>query len=303
MLERLLPSRIVVMMILAGGLYLGPFLGGVSRQPTWTVGAFASLMLLWSGLYRSAHWPRGIADLARPGVVAALVLSVGVTAGLSSLFYLAGLGLSRFGGTLPLPLPVPLGIPVVCLAAALVVRSPRRAAEMDAFLDDALRRLEGRPAGPTVSGPDPATRAMIETIRGLPEQATVDDVRAVLGGGFGDAAALLAAIDAMGVPPPRPARAAAVLIATDPSAGSALEGRGEAGWIFDALRGDRELETLFADRAVALLARSPHLWRDMPYAYDIAEAASRTPDPAAARSLDELCRRLGELSRAADESG
>lgn len=303
MLERLLPSRIVVMMILAGGLYLGPFLAGLSRQPPWTIGAFAAIMLLWSVLYRSSSWPRRPGDLAKPEVVAALVVSVVVTAVLSTVVYLAGIGLSGISGTLPLPLPVTLCIPILCVAAALIVRSPRKAAEMDAFLDDALRQLKGFPAGPATSEPDPATRAMIGTIEALPPDATVADVRAALGRGSAAAADLVAAIDAMGVPPPRPALAAAVLIVTDPSGGSALAGRSEAGWIFDALRGDGELETLFAERAVSLLAQSPHLWREMPYAYDVAEAAARSPDPEAARALDDLCRRLDALSQAADDAG
>ncbi|WP_187971063.1 hypothetical protein [Aquibium microcysteis] len=303
MLERLLPSRIVVMMILAGGLYLGPFLAGLSRQPPWTIGAFAAIMLLWSVLYRSSSWPRRPGDLAKPEVVAALVVSVVVTAVLASVFHLAGLGLSHIAGALPLPLPVALSIPILCMAAAVIVQSPRKAAQMDAFLDDALRQLKGFPADPSPAGPDAATLAVVRAIGELPPDAPVCDVEAIVGEAAIDAAAMIAAIDAMGVPPPRPALAAAVLIVTDPSGGSALAGRSEAGWIFDALRGDGELETLFAERAVALLAVSPHLWREMPYAYDVAEAAARSPDPQAARALDDLCRHLDALSRADDDAG
>lgn len=303
MLNRLLPGRLVVMTMLAGGLYLGPLLAGLSRQPPWTIVAFAAILILWSVLYRSAHWPGRIADLARPEVVVALVLPVGVILVLSSLFFVAGLGLSRVAGTLSLPLPVSLGIPILCLIAALFLHSPRKAAAMDAFLDDALRQLQGFPAGPALSGPSPAAKAVVERLAGLPEDATVAEVQAIVGATSCDDAALLAAIDATGIPPPRTALVAAVLIVTDPAGGSGPEGRGEASWVFDALRGAPDLEALFAGRAVALLARSPHLWRDMPYAYDVAEAAARSPDPEAARALDDLCRRLNEISEAQDGPG
>lgn len=64
---------------------------------------------------------------------------------LSTLFYLVGFGLSRFGVAVTLPFAVPLGIPVLSLLVALYVQSPREAAEMDAFVDERCARSRAFP--------------------------------------------------------------------------------------------------------------------------------------------------------------
>ncbi|MFC3642542.1 hypothetical protein [Aquibium oceanicum] len=297
-LGRLAPSRLNLMMILAGGLYLGPLLAGLSQQPRWTVAVCAGVLVLWSVLYRSASWPRRLADLGRPEVVLATMLLVCVMLALSGLSFLAGLGLAQIAGGVSLPLWVPLGIPLLSLTIALFIQSPREATEMDAFLDDALRQLEGFPPLPPTPNISRAVAAKLEELR---EGATVDEVRTAIGEATVHDAALLAAIDKMGVPPPRPALVAAILIVTDPTGAPGLEARGEAAWVFDAIGGDPELEMLFARRALELLAEAPFLFRDMPYSYDVDQSAARSPEPEAAQALKNLRDRLNELSKEEDD--
>ena len=298
---RLAPSRLNLMMILAGGLYLGPLLAGLSQQPRWTVVACAGVLALWSFLYRSDSWPRRLADLGRPEVFLATMLLVCVMLALSGLSFVAGLGLAQIAGGVSLPLWVPLGIPLLSLTIALFIQSPREATEMDAFLDDALRQLEGFPPLPSAPDISQSARAVAAKLEGLRERATVAEVRAVIGEAAVHDAALLAAIDKMGVPPPRPALVAAILIVTDPTGAPGLEARGEAAWVFDAIGGDPELEMLFAGRAVELLAEAPFLFRDMPYSYDVDQSAARSPDPEAAQALKNLRDRLNELSKEEDD--
>lgn len=93
----------------------------------------------------------------------------------------------------------------------------------------------------------------------------MDEVRAVIDEAAVHEAALLGLIDQMAVPPPRPALVAAILIVTDPEGAPGLAGRGEAAWVFDALRGDPQLEALFTERAITLLAEEPQPRQDMPF--------------------------------------
>ena len=290
-----MPSRLTLMMVLAGGLYLGPFLAGLSRQPGWTVAAFAAALADWGVLYRSGSWPRRLGDLAKPEVLVTTLALVAMMLALASLCFLAGRGLSVVTGGPPLPIAVPLAIPALSLGAALLVQSPRKAADMDAFLEDALRQLKGLPG----ASPDPqlsmTARAIAAGLEQLPESAGEAEVRDVMGWSGVHDAALLGAIDRMGVPPPRPARLAAVLIVTDPEGAPALAHRGEAGWVFDAVKGDPELEALFAGRALALMDVAPYLWRDMPLACDVDQASASASSPETARLLARLRDRLNEL--------
>jgi hypothetical protein len=66
--------------------------------------------------------------------------------------------------------------------------------------------------------------------------------------------------------------------------------------VFDVARGDPELESLFATRALLLLAGTPTMWRDMPYSYDVDQACKATPSPQAAGLLGQLRDRLNALS-------
>lgn len=285
-------------MVLAGGLYLGPFLAGLSGHPGWTVGAFGLMLGLWSFLYQPSAWPSGTAELATgAGFAKALVLA-GVMLVIAAVAYLAGSGLSHLAGTLPLPLAATLAVPAAALALALCLQPPRRAAALDAVLDDALRQLKR--FGPAPAPPRHAAIAAesARRIAGLAADAGVEDVRAVLAATRAFDADLLAAIDRLGVPPPRPARIAAILLVADPEWGAGLAGRAEAAWVFDIARGDPELETLFADRALLLLAEAPGMWRDMPYAYDVDQARQASTAPEAAARLHALRDRLNALSLA-----
>lgn len=291
-----MPSRIHVLMMLAGGLYVGPFLAGLSRHPGWTVWAFAGLLGLWSFLYQRRSWPRSLADLATgAGFTKALVLAI-VMPVLAGVAFLAGTGLSYITGVLPLPQAVPFALPVATLMIAMCIQTPRKAAEIDGFLDDALRQLKGMEAKPAPSRQTAMAEKLAGRIGSLPLEVRAEDVQAALDGTTELDAPLLAALDRIGPSANRPVRLAAVLLVTDVDRGSALAGRGEATWVFDIARGDPELESLFATRALTLLSEAPEMLRDMPYSYDVDQACKSSSSPEAAKHLADLRDRLNELS-------
>jgi hypothetical protein len=284
------------MTVLLGGLYAGPFLAGLSGQPGWTYWAFAALLGLWGFLYQRRSWPARLSDLATAvGVAKTLVLS-GVVLAVAGIAFLAGAGLAHITGVLPLPLAATIALPVATLAIAVLVQSPRKAADFDAFLDDALRQLQGMAPGPEPSRQAARAEELAARIASLPADAGPDHVLAELAGTDELDAALLAAIDGKGAALARPLRLAAVLLVTDVVRGAGLAGRAEAAWVFDVARGDTELEVLFATRALRLLSEMPDMWRDMPYAYDVAAAIGAGAGPEAVGRLSDLRDRLNALS-------
>ncbi len=291
-----MPRRLTVMTVLAGMLYLGPFVAGLSRQPGASVLVFGALLGLWSVLYQPASWPRRAVDLADPAILARTILHAGVMLALAGIMFLAGFGLSYITGVLPLPMAVPMAVPFGAVALATLVQSPRKAAEMDAFLDEALLQLQGLPAGPGESRQGAMAEDLAHRIADLPADSSAADVLAILHGADELDAALLSVVDRMGTTVPRSLRLAAVLLVTDTERGCGLAGRREAAWVFDLARGDSDLETLFAGRALHLLSRSPHLRYDMPYAYDVKQACDAASDPRAAETLAALRDRLNDLS-------
>src|SRR5688572_2606923 len=84
------PRRLTLMMLLAAGLYLGPFLAGLARHPAATVLVFGAMLAVWSIIYRSASWPRRVGELASPVVLVRTLLLACVMLGLAGIFFLAG---------------------------------------------------------------------------------------------------------------------------------------------------------------------------------------------------------------------
>jgi len=291
------------MTLFGAALYVGPFLAGLARHPAGTILVYGALLALWSAVYQGGAWPRRAGELASPAVLARTLLLVCAMLVLAGIFFLAGIGLSFVAGVLPLPTPVPMAIPVLALALAVLVQSPRKAAEMDAFLDDALRQLKGMQMPPGAPDQTALAEALATRLKLLPGDAGAEEVSAVIAGSDDLDAALLAAVDRMGIPPPRPARLAAVLLVTDVERGAGLAGRAEAAWVFDIARGDPELEALFASRALALLAGRPDMRRDMPYSYDVDQASKAAARPDAAKLLSDLRDRLNDLSAQEESDG
>ena len=291
-----MPRRPTLMMMLGGTLYLGPFLAGLSHQPGASVLVFGALLGLWSVLYQPGSWPRHAVELANPAVLARTMLLACLLLALAGIMFLAGIGLSYITGALPLPPAVPMAVTLGALALAMLVQSPRKAAEMDAFLDGALLQLQGLAASPVESRQAAMAEDLASRIAALPGEASAADVLVILQGSDELDAAFLAAVDRIGKPVPRPLRLAAVLLVTDIERGCGLAGRAEAAWVFDLARGDPELETLFAGRALDLLSQAPHLRHDMPYSCDVDQARTAASHRQAARNLADLRDRLNELS-------
>jgi hypothetical protein len=282
-------------MLLAGGLYLGPFLAGLTRLPWVSVLVFGAFLVLWSILYQTGSWRRRAGE---PGLVVfarTLLLACAMLV-LAAVCFLTGNGLSFITGVLPLPVAVPLAIPVISLVLAVLLQSPRKAAEMDAFLDHALGQLQGMEMPRLDLGQAAEAERLTKRIGALPGDASAEDVMALVRDCGDLDTALLAAVEHMGGPLARPTRLAAVLLVTDLERGSALAGRAEAAWVFDIARGDPDLEALFAGRALLLLAERPGMWRDMPYSYDVDQASAAASRSETAELLGALRDRLNDLS-------
>ena len=295
--KRFAPSRLRLMVVATAGLYVGPLLAGFSSHPWWTVPIFGAFLALWSILYQTASWPRRTADLTSPPVLLRTIFLLFVMLGLAGVSFLGGLGLSTIAGALPLPPAIPLLVPPASIMAAMFIQSPRKTAEFDAFLDDALRQLEGFAPIPEATEVTVAARNLAAKLEALPNNATEPEVPLAIGAPAVHDAALLAAIDKIGVPLPRPACIAAILIVTDPEGAPGLINRCEGAWVFDTVGRDAQLLALFARRALVLLDKTPHLWRDMPYSYDVNLAAVSTSDRETASLLNAFRDRLNELPR------
>lgn len=295
-----MPGRLTLMMTLSGGLYLGPFLAGLSHQPGWSVILFAATLAAWSILYQRGSWPPRVAELRNPAVATRAAIIAGAMLALAGIFFLAGMGLSFLVGTLPLPLKAAVAVPVVSLGLATVLQSPRKAREMDAFLDEALIRLEGMGTLAADSGQAAMAARFLDRITALPHDAAPGTVLAALQGSDDLDAAFLSAVDKLGPSLPRPVAMAAILIVTDLDRAPPLAGRGEAAWVFDLARRDHALTHLFAERALALVRAMPDMGREMPYAHDVEEARRGAGNPDTAGRLGELRDRLNALSADSD---
>ena len=295
-----MPGRLTLMMTLSGGLYLGPFLGGLSRQPGWSVIVFAAMLASWSILYQPGSWPSRAAELRNPAVATRTAILAGAMLALAGIFFLAGMGLSFLVGTLRLPLSAALAVPIASLGLAMLLQSPRKAREMDAFLDEALLRLEGLATLAADSGQAAMAGHLLDRITALPDDAAPATVLAALHGSDDLDAAFLSAVDKLGPSLPRPVAMAAILIVTDLDRAPPLAGRGEAAWVFDLARRDLALTHLFAERALALIRAMPDMAREMPYAYDVEEARQAAGHPDTAGRLGELRDRLNALSADSD---
>lgn len=131
-------------LILAGTmLWLGPVLAGLANLPYTVIAFFAGAFLLWLVALRPTMWRRateaGALTLARRIVVIAAVQAL-----LSLLAYWFGRGIGQILDlTLPLPIWLPPAQSLLGAALAPIIMPPRRAAEMDAFIEDAIRQIEG----------------------------------------------------------------------------------------------------------------------------------------------------------------
>ena len=134
-----MPSRLTLLMGATALLYLGPLIGGLAGAGWPAVYAFAAVFVLWLAVMRPHEWPRDASRWRDPAVPLRAVTQVLVQLLLVAILFGVGRGIGGVAGYLPdLPLIWPLALSALSVPLSRLVWNPRRAAEMDRILDDAI---------------------------------------------------------------------------------------------------------------------------------------------------------------------
>lgn len=289
-------NRIKLLMGATALLYLGPLLAGLAGFGWAQVPVFAAIFLMWLVILRPGQWPGSGADWVRGPAILSLVAKAAVQLLLVTVCFGIGRGL---GGVLDFLPPLPFWLPLLISAAAIplgrLIWNPHKAAEIDAFLDDAIAQIErvGNPPD------DVDWSAAMAPILALPPETP--DHRAL--------AVLDDAIDRTGgellhflrqtltaAPGAHPAaRRAAVLWATEASMVRSYVGYCAPSDAFAVIGDNPALLGQFADRAIRLLDAEPDHWIDCPNAETVEEAAARCTDPAVAAQLRAFIAKMAEV--------
>lgn len=151
-------------------LYLGPLLAGLGGFGWSVVPVFAAIFMLWLFILRPQQWPRRLADWARSEALVALAAQAAVQILLVLVCFGIGRGIGGVLGALPpFPLMLPVGVSFLSIPICRMIWDPRKMAEADRFLDDALAQIK--------DGTVPDRRAEAEAmLAALPAGLAPDEV-------------------------------------------------------------------------------------------------------------------------------
>jgi hypothetical protein len=300
-------NRLRLMMGATALLYLGPLLAGLAGFGWALLPAFTAIFVLWLIVLRPHQWPRRPADwtgavaLRAAGHVLVQVLLVAVCFGV-------GRGIGGVLGVTPaLPLALPLALSFLAIPLCRLVWDPWKAAELDVFLDDAIRRIEDPDYRP---GADPEAEARAEAaiaaVLDLPEDAPDATALAAVAAALpeGDFALdpLIFALDRAG--PTRTAgRRGLILWATDPDRARDAMGLNLPDYAFTVTWTNPDLLALFVARARPLIDADPALWIDFPDGKELHFAIDDTNPPALNAALRALADALDQAMPAEYRSG
>lgn len=261
-------------------LYLGPLLAGLGGFGWAVVPVFTLIFVLWLIVLRPHQWPR------RPADWTAQVAVVAVTQALVQVLLVAVcFGIGRgIGGVLeflpPFPVMLPVAVSFLSIPLSRLVWDPWKAAELDQFLDDAIRQISNpadRPSNPEWL--DDATARILA----LPPDTSDAEAEAAINSlkemNYPVMDALLEALD-KGGPAARAGRRGLILWSTDPARVLAQKGRELPEDGFSVTWLDPELTWLFLRRAHPLIVAHPALWADFPSSRDLHFAMDDSNDPA-----------------------
>lgn len=293
-------------------LYAGPLFAGLANFGWEMVWPFTGIFLLWQIVLRPSDWPREAGRWAEPGTLAAAVARTAILAVVVALSFGVGRGLGGIVGFLPsIPPLAPLALSLVAVPLARLLWNPARAAEMDVFLDSAIRDIDALTADPSPAARHLAAATaqadrMLEPLSLMPDDTPDDTIAAHLRamGQHVDAARLRAALIgrcAAGPETPMVLQRALMLHASD---GRLMESLGgdNAARAFLALPDTPAVFEAFARRLAAALQQDPKVWWAMPSSEAMAARADRlrgTPAEAALRDLIALNDRLAPPEGAA----
>ncbi len=289
-MNRLMLMKLVVLM-----LYAGPLVAGLAGHGWRVVPAFVAVFLLWQIIMRPQDWPREPARWREPAQMAGAAARVAILIVIVAVLFGIGRGIGGIAGHLPeMSMALPLALSFLALPLARLIWSPEQEAEMDAFLDEAIDRINAA----SVEGEDPETAAReISPLLLLPDDTPDGPARAgveaILSAGS-TALRLRALMQALKAAPGHhmAVRRGLVLWAADPLVAEEYFGTALLADAFDAAEGDEPLMTLFAQNALPVIVELPRTWGDFPETARVRTAAAMATDPAAAQALGVLAEAL-----------
>jgi len=293
-----MPSRLTLLMGATALLYLGPLIGGLAGAGWPAVYAFAAVFVLWLAVIRPHEWPRDASRWRDPAVPLRAVTQVLVQLLLVAVLFGVGRGIGGVAGYLPdLPLIWPLALSALSVPLSRLVWNPRRAAEMDRILDDAIGQINA------MAMPDPAAEAsaarVVDEIAALGPDAALDAIGRVVRRAGEEVSpraltqALRAAASAEDAP--RAMVAAFMLHATDGEMAE-MSGGDIPTVALRLLAPFPDLVPTYATRMEAALDLWPGIWEASPSDDYLAELIGATTDPAAAAALTRLRDRLRDMA-------
>jgi hypothetical protein len=291
-------NRHRLLQVVALMLYAGPLFAGLAGYGWGMVAPFTAIFLLWQIVMRPADWPREAARWAMPAQAVAALGRIAVLAVLVALCFGIGRGLGGAVGFLPeIPAVAPLTLSILAIPLARMLWDPRQAAELDRFLDNAIREVEGLAQDGSADARHLAQATaladrMLEPLALMPDDtpdATIAAHLRAMGRQVDDARlrAALIARTAAGPDMPMVLQRALMLHASD---GRLMEilGGDNAARAFVALPDTPAVFETFARRMAEALQQDPDVWWAMPSSATMADRADRLRATGAETALRDL---------------
>lgn len=299
-------TRLRLLMAATALLYLGPLLAGLGGYGWAVVPVFAAIFVLWLIVLRPQQWPRRAADWKRGAVATGAVTQALVQLLLVTLLFGIGRGI---GGVLaiipPFPAMLPIAVSFLSIPLSRLIWDPWKAAQMDQFLDQALREIH---ASPPVyrAGQVALVQKRLAPILALPDDTAVTEMSRhldLIGMETDETAVRIALLDrANAEAPSRLEQMALILHATDGRLIEVVGGDGPtlALAALTAKNAAPDLIALYALRLTAALDEDSDLWGACPSVTRLAEVLETYADTVADLPLRAL---IAATDRAAPEDG
>ena len=299
-------TRLRLLMAATALLYLGPLLAGLGGYGWAVVPVFAAIFVLWLIVLRPHQWPRAAAEWNRPSVVAGAVTQALVQLLLVTVLFGIGRGI---GGVLavvaPFPAMLPIAVSFLSIPLSRLIWNPWKAAQMDQFLDQALREIH---ASPPVyrEGQVALAQQRLAPLLALPDDTPAADISHqldIIGMETDETAVRIALLDrANGEAPSRLEQMALILHATDGRLIEVVGGDGPtlALAALTAKAAAPDLIALYATRLTAALEEDSDLWGPSPSVTRLAEVLETYADTVADLPLRAL---IAATDHAAPEDG
>ena len=299
-------SRLRLLMGATALLYLGPLMAGLGGFGWAMVPVFTVIFLLWLFILRPHQWPRSAAGWQNAGVVTGAATQAVVQLLLVTVLFGIGRGI---GGVLaivpPFPVMLPIAVSFLSIPLSRLVWNPWKAAQMDQFLDQALREIHAAPPAYR-EGRVTLAQQRLAQLLSLPDDTPVPKISRqldIIGMETDETAVRTALLDrANAEAPSRLEQLALILHATDGRLIEVVGGDGPtlALATLTAKAAAPDLIALYATRLAAALDEDSDLWGPSPSVTRLAEVLETYADTVADLPLRAL---MAATDRAAPKDG